>query len=560
MHRPQGAQPRELDLTHDSRGKKHLLARACDGELTSDEAAHLLAACRRDPELRAKLGRLTVVERLLSHDHLYPDDGAFVREVRARLEEAAKAKPEGGLGWRLGSLSRRLPRGLAASRTQWAWAAAAAVVAVGLAVWWASSRSTPEAYIAREESATWDASRVAPKVGDKLDSRRLHLESGLVELKFDRGAIVIVEGPADFEVLGPQHAYLHRGRVVTRLAKGTRGFILDSPRGRLVDQGTEFGVSVGASGDTEVHVLEGKVQAAPTRQPTVQLAVNQAARLTTQRVEQFTADAGGFITDLPPTAEGVLDFLHWSFDEGRGDVSFNKGHGLGSPQAKALLRTYPEGRAGPRWISGQFGAGLSFNGKDDFVECEFPGIPGGEPRTVAFWVKVPRDSNKEEGYGIVNWGTHRPGLAWQISVNPQQKEGPLGRLRAGVHDGYVVGTTDLRDDRWHHCAVVMYGGHRPDSGTHILLYLDGELEPAARKAVMEVRTEISGGDAHNMWLGRNLAYGPPRNDASMGRFFRGSIDELFVFNVALDQDQIRSLMKYNRPDRPPQITAQAGVR
>jgi hypothetical protein len=116
-----------------------------------------------------------------------------------------------------------------------------------------------------------------------------------------------------------------------------------------------------------------------------------------------------------------------------------------------------------------------------------------------------------------------------------------------VHDGYVVGTTDLRDDRWHHCAVVMYGGHRPDSATHILLYLDGELEPAARKAVREIRTEIAGADAHNMWLGRNLSYGPPRNEYSMGRFFRGDVDEVFVFNVALDQEQIRSLMKYNAP-------------
>ena len=34
---------------------------------------------------------------------------------------------------------------------------------------------------------------------------------------------------------------------------------LDSPRGRLVELGTEFGVSVGPSGDTDGPVLEGKV-------------------------------------------------------------------------------------------------------------------------------------------------------------------------------------------------------------------------------------------------------------------------------------------------------------
>jgi hypothetical protein len=452
-----------------------------------------------------------------------------------------------------------VPRTTAArfgSTLRWVWAAAAAL-ALGGATWWTMRSGGSEARIVRIESATWEATQLPLKVGDEIEDRRLQLAGGLVELKFAHGATVIVEGPADFEVRGPQRAFLHRGRAVTRLPKGTKGFILDSPRGRLVDQGTEFGVNVGPSGDTEVHVLEGKVEAVPNNhQHALQLSVNQAARLTPERVEQFTADAVGFITDLPPVSPGEIGFLHWSFDEGHGNVSLNRGFGLGSPQARALLRAYPENESGPQWIAGQFGNGLSFDGRHDFVECEFQGISGGEPRTVAFWVKVPRDSSIEEGYGIVNWGTAAPGLAWQISVNPQANDGPLGRLRLGVHDGWVVGTTDLRDDRWHHCAVVMYGGHRPDSATHILLYLDGELEPAARKAVREIRTQITGEGAHNMWLGRNLGYIRLGEPAPLGRFFRGSVDEVFVFNASLNQEQIRSLMKYNRLELPSRLLVQ----
>jgi ferric-dicitrate binding protein FerR (iron transport regulator) len=530
-------------MTHEE--QQQLLARAGVGDLSPAEAQRLLDACRRDPELLAKLARLTIVDRLLAHGHLYPDDGAFVREVQARLADAPAPSRA--------AFARRMN-----FPVRWVWAAAAAF-ALSATVWWSLRPDVPEAHIVRMESATWDATQVPPKVGDEIESRRLQLASGLVELKFAHGATVIVEGPADFEVLGPQRAFLHQGRAVTRLPKGTKGFILDSPRGRLVDQGTEFGVSVGPSGDTEVHVLEGKVEALPSnRRPALQLTVNQAARLTPQRVEQFAADAVGFITDLPPLSVGAIGYLHWSFDEGAGEVSVNRGQGLGTPQARAIFRTYPEGAGGPQWIAGQFGAGLALDGKRDFVECEFPGIPGGEPRTVAFWVKVPRDSSIDEGYGIINWGTNKPGLAWQISVNPQAKEGPLGRLRLGVHESFVVGTTDLRDDRWHHCAVVMYGGHRPDAGTHILLYLDGELEPAARKAVGEIRTDITGADAHNMWLGRNLGYRSASQPYPLGRFFRGAIDEVFVFNAALDQEQIRSLMKFNRLP-PPEIMAQAGV-
>ncbi|MDP3072072.1 MAG: LamG-like jellyroll fold domain-containing protein [Opitutaceae bacterium] len=522
--------------------QRQLLARACAGDLEPGEAACLLDACRSDPQLLAELSHLTVLDRLLAHEHLYPDDGAFVREVRARLADNAALRTVGP--WRRGSW---LPG--------WAWAAAAALV-LSLAGWGLKRPGAPEARIVRVESATWETGQTAPRIGDALDTRRLQLAGGLVELKFDLGATVIVEGPADFEVLGPQHAFLHQGRVVTRMAPGTKGFILDSPRGRLIDQGTEFGVSVGPSGDTEVHVLEGKVDAVPgNQQKPVHLSVNQAARLTSQRIEQFEADAGEFITDLPPLSTGATGFLHWSFDEGAGEVSVNRGRGLGVPGARAIRRTYPEGGAGPRWIAGQFGAGLAFDGRETFMECEFPGIPGGEPRTVAFWVKVPRDSSIDEGYGIINWGTNKPGLAWQISVNPNAAEGPLGRLRLGVHRSFVVGTTDLRDDRWHHCAVVMYGGHRPDAGTHILLYLDGELEPAARKAVGEIRTQITGPEAHNMWLGRNLGYVSVEQRNALGRFFRGALDEVFVFNATLDQEQIRSLMKYNQLGPPPSLTS-----
>ncbi len=520
-------------MTHEE--QQQLLARAGTGDLTPEEAARLLDACRRDPELLAKLSQLTIVERLLAHGHLYPDDGAFVREVQVRLQVSA------------GQFVNP-PTAITRWSRHWAWAAAAALM-LGFAVWWTARLSPPGARIVRMESATWDAGQMPLKVGDEIESHRLQLTSGLVELKFARGATMIVEGPADFEVRGPERAFLHQGRVVTRLPKGLKGFILDSPRGRLVDQGTEFGVSVGPSGDTEVHVLEGKVEAVPNnRQQAVQLSVNQAARLTPGNVEQFTADAVGFITDLPPTSAGDIGYLHWSFDEGQGGVSHNRGIGLGLSHARALLRSYPESAPGPQWIAGQFGGGLAFDGQRDFVECEFPGISGSEPRTVAFWVKVPRDSTIEEGYGIINWGTSAPGLAWQISVNPNAREGPLGRLRLGVHEGWVVGTTDLRDDRWHHCAVVMYGGHRPDSGTHILLYLDGELEPAARKAVREIRTQTTGEDAHNMWLGRNLTHRRLEQRTALGRFFRGSVDEVFVFNASLNQEQIRSLMKFNRLD------------
>jgi hypothetical protein len=167
---------------------------------------------------------------------------------------------------------------------------------------------------------------------------------------------------------------------------------------------------------------------------------------------------------------------------------------------------------------------------------------------VAFWVKVPSDFRPQEGYAVVSWGSRiQNGAAWQISVNPAEDEGPVGRLRVGVHQGPVVGSTDLRDDHWHHCAVVMYGGKGVDIATHVLLYIDGKLEPAARKAVMPVQTDTQSPLAHGVWLGRNLTKNaaPQNKDAFRGPSFRGGIDEVYIFDSAMNQTQIRQLMERN---------------
>jgi hypothetical protein len=510
--------------------QRELLARACAGDLSAEDASRLLDACRRDPALLAELSRLIIVERLLAHSHLYRDDDALAREVLAHLRQGTPAATP----------ARR-------RHLRWAWAAGF-VLCLGALCFWALRPRPVAARVVRIESATWPAGQSVPSVGEPLRAGRLRIQRGFMEIAFVRGATVILEGPAEFDVRGPLHAALHLGRAVTRVPPGARGFTLDGPRGRLVDVGTEFGVSVGAAGDMEVHVLEGMVEATPRgEKESVQLSGNQAARLTDRRLERIAADASGFVTDLPPKSQGAIGYLHWAFDEGHGTVSLNLGVGLGEPRAAATLRSFSPGGEGPQWIPGRFGSALAFDGRDDFVECDFPSIPGAQPRTVAFWVKVPRTFQTNEGYAILNWGTlGSPGTAWQISINPDAASGPLGRLRVGVHSGFVIGTVDLRDDRWHHCAVVMYGGRRPDTGTHVLLYVDGELDPAARKKVSQIDTDIGGTSARRIWIGRNLAYRAKWSVVQGGPFFRGAVDEVFIVNAALNQEQIRSLLKYNR--------------
>jgi hypothetical protein len=428
------------------------------------------------------------------------------------------------------------------------WAACAALLMIG--IWYGLLRNTPGlARVVRLEAAVWGDGQTVPREGQALAPGHVRLRGGFAELRLSSGVRLILEGPADLELVGRNRCFLHRGKAVARLPGEAIGFVLDGPRGRLVDLGTEFGVSVGGAGETEAHVLKGFVEATPQGdRAATRLRQNEALRFDDHASRRMAADGGAFLTELPPQPSQPVGVLHWTFDEGVGNLSRNLGQGLGPVEPHARLCAFLPGEPGPEWVDGRFGKALRFDGRQAYVEANFSGIPGGEARTVAFWVRVPKDFTTNQGYAILNWGTLvEPGNAWQISINPEAAHGPLGRLRVGLHRAPAVGVTDLRDDRWHHVAVVMYGGAGANLSTHVLLYLDGQLEPASRKAVQEVRTDTRSQAAHNLWIGRNLAYSEAGRPVPGGPFFRGVLDEIFIFDAALSQGQIAELMKLNRP-------------
>ena len=146
---------------------------------------------------------------------------------------------------------------------------------------------------------------------------------------------------------------------------------------------------------------------------------------------------------------------------------------------------------------------------------------------------------------MVSWGKWAhddPGAVWQISVNPFSEDGPVGRLRVGVHGGMAIGSTDLRNDRWHHVAVVLYPSENPEFGQHVLLFVDGVLDPVSRRILGVIDTNTKEA-SHGVWLGQNI------NIDSKNRFFRGALDEVYIFDAALSQEDIRALMQRNEPPR-----------
>lgn len=111
--------------------------------------------------------------------------------------------------------------------------------------------------------ATWVPADKGLNLGDAVFPGWIRLKSGLVRLTYGHGVVVTIEGPADYEIRSRNEAILKRGRLAAYVPDGAEGFHVSTPNAKVVDLGTEFGLTVSDGGETELSVFDGKVELTP---------------------------------------------------------------------------------------------------------------------------------------------------------------------------------------------------------------------------------------------------------------------------------------------------------
>ncbi|MEM9351706.1 MAG: hypothetical protein AAGA92_01720 [Planctomycetota bacterium] len=91
----------------------------------------------------------------------------------------------------------------------------------------------------------------------------LELAEGELELTYDSGVRLRLIGPVEY-LVRPAGGELRNGGLVAFVPEAGHGFTVETPNGKVVDLGTEFGVLVDDFGVSEVSVFSGKVEAYPT--------------------------------------------------------------------------------------------------------------------------------------------------------------------------------------------------------------------------------------------------------------------------------------------------------
>lgn len=119
-----------------------------------------------------------------------------------------------------------------------------------------------ETHVATITDADELAESAGMRIGQPLEKGSLTIPDGSeIGIAMRGGARLKVRGPADFEIDGPDKIRLAKGRISTYAPTYAHGFTVDTTEGTVVDRGTRFITTTGTSAGTEIHVLEGLVEA-----------------------------------------------------------------------------------------------------------------------------------------------------------------------------------------------------------------------------------------------------------------------------------------------------------
>jgi hypothetical protein len=124
--------------------------------------------------------------------------------------------------------------------------------------------TTPAPFVAKltaTHQVKWADEATAPMVDQLLtEGQVVETLAGWAEISFKSGARLVVEGPAKLQIEKVNSARLIQGKVATDETARKAGFTLDTPAGRVIDLGAEFGVAVDANRTMEVDVFAGTAE------------------------------------------------------------------------------------------------------------------------------------------------------------------------------------------------------------------------------------------------------------------------------------------------------------
>jgi len=179
----------------------------------------------------------------------------------------------------------------------------------------------------------------------------------------------------------------------------------------------------------------------------------------------------------------------------------------------------------PEVVEGKVGDALELNGVDQYVEVTTPAdgsldFGADIDFTIAAWINVSEPPDDQ--YTIISKGDRGSNPRILFKIMGEQVYITLANEPGGGPKPDFSSITPVVDGEWHYVALVV------DRHNATMIYVDGVLDAEGMAAEdTDVNTESP------LHIGKSHQDG---NDAR--RFFKGIIDEVSIYNRALDGDEI----------------------
>ena len=142
------------------------------------------------------------------------------------------------------------------------------ILAIATAIWmsptfWQSPKEgwSVVARVRQTSDCRWQKDCKHFENGDLLSTdQSLNLQRGLIELEFQSGARVILQGPVRFTATGKNGGHLDFGRLTATVPDRAKGFMVKAHGIDVTDLGTEFGILADHKHNSDVHVFKGEVR------------------------------------------------------------------------------------------------------------------------------------------------------------------------------------------------------------------------------------------------------------------------------------------------------------
>lgn len=371
---------------------------------------------------------------------------------------------------------------------------------------WNSGKAVgPGGYIARMEEtqdAVWSSSTQAKmKDGGWVNSGLIELESGQARFAFNSGASALVEGPAILSLETSNRLFLEKGKLTAEAPPAASGFTVNTPRMNVVDIGTRFGVLVDEQGNSEVHVMEGEVEASRSSGNSVSVLLREGLAIRaddrTRTELQPVPYAGDSFAVAMGASRNSLPHIFYPFEESTGGGILDATSGN---RYDAELKPGAGTRNSPLRAPGYEGTGLVFQRGQSLTTPLDSSFRLEDAHSIGLWVKVAPVPGKEESSTILRYG--REGTSWNVRCNFDPMKGTTGALQIACGDGYLTGSTDLSDGVWHHIAYRYLGAVAGrDATSRLHLFVDGNIENLSGWKSIEPRkgrsSELTIGSSHS---------------------------------------------------------------